>query len=172
METVLAALPTNVVSAPDGIELLGRKPPAVEPDGAIISVLLVSPFLDDQESLEQFLRPPKWSIYRASRFKSAMAVLELERPALVLCERDLGQETWKDVLAQTMLMLHSPLIIVTSRLADEHLWAEALNLGAYDVLAKPFDATEVTRSLSLAWVHWSIHNDAAQWPARFKPAGA
>jgi len=34
---------------------------------------------------------------------------------------------------------------VTSRLADERLWAEALNLGAYDVLAKPFDSTEAMR---------------------------
>jgi DNA-binding NtrC family response regulator len=172
METVAAALPTNLASAPAGIELLSRKPPGVETEGASISVLLVSPFLDDQETLEQFLRPPKWSIYRAPTLKSAMAAMELERLPLVLCERDLGQDAWKNVLAQTMLMLHSPLIIVTSRLADEHLWAEALNLGAYDVLAKPFDATEVTRILSLAWVHWCIHNDAAQWPARFKTIGA
>jgi DNA-binding response OmpR family regulator len=44
--------------------------------------------------------------------------------------------------------------MVTSRLADERLWAEALNLGAYDVLAKPFDGREVIRILSLAWQHW------------------
>jgi len=143
--------------------------PAVETEGAIVSVLLVSPFWDDQEALEQFLRPLQWRIYRAPTLKSAMAVIESERPPLVLCERDLGQDTWEDVLAQTALMPHSPLIIVTSRLADEHLWAKALNLGAYDVLAKPFDPMEIIRILSLAWVHLSIHNDAAQWPARFKP---
>ena len=39
--------------------------------------------------------------------------------------------------------------------ADERLWAEALNLGAYDVLAKPFDRTEVMRVVSMAWMHWS-----------------
>jgi hypothetical protein len=44
-------------------------------------------------------------------------------------------------------------MIVMSRLADAHLWAEALNLGAYDVLVKKaLDRTEVTRVLSLAWV--------------------
>jgi DNA-binding response OmpR family regulator len=36
-----------------------------------------------------------------------------------------------------------PLLIVSSRLADEHLWAEALNLGVFDVLAKPFQSEEV-----------------------------
>ena len=43
------------------------------------------------------------------------------------------------------------LMIVTSRLADERLWAEALNLGAYDVLAKPFDRTEAMRVVAAAW---------------------
>ncbi len=47
-----------------------------------------------------------------------------------------------------------PFLIVTSRLADEQLWAEALNLGAYDVLAKPFDAQEVNRTLSSAFFRW------------------
>lgn len=43
---------------------------------------------------------------------------------------------------------------MTCRVADDSLWAEALNVGAYDVLAKPLDRTEVTRVLSLAWLHW------------------
>ena len=48
----------------------------------------------------------------------------------------------------------SPSLIVTSRLADERLWAEALNLGAYDVLAKPFDSTEAMRVVGAAWRAW------------------
>jgi DNA-binding response OmpR family regulator len=52
-------------------------------------------------------------------------------------------------------MAHPPLFIISSRLADERLWAEALNLGAYDVLAKPFDAREVLHAFSRALRHWS-----------------
>jgi FixJ family two-component response regulator len=58
------------------------------------------------------------------------------------------------MLEHISLLPDPPLLIVTSRLADAHLWAEALNLGAYDVLAKPFDATEVIRIVSVAWQHW------------------
>jgi len=29
-----------------------------------------------------------------------------------------------------------------------------LNLGGYDVLPKPLEASEVTRVVSLAWMHW------------------
>ena len=39
----------------------------------------------------------------------------------------------------------SSVLVVTSRIADEWLWAEVLNLGGYDVLAQPFDREEVTR---------------------------
>jgi DNA-binding response OmpR family regulator len=58
------------------------------------------------------------------------------------------------VLDETRLLAIPPVLIVTSRVADDYLWVEALNLGAYDVLAKPFDLTEVTRILSSAWLHW------------------
>ena len=49
---------------------------------------------------------------------------------------------WKDLLLELQKMEHPPPLIVADRLADERLWVEALNLGGYDVLAKPFDARE------------------------------
>src|SRR6266567_78379 len=61
---------------------------------------------------------------------------------------------WKDFLNQLLSLPNPPFLILTSRLADEHFWAEALNLGAYDVLAKPFDSKEVGRIFSLAWLCW------------------
>jgi len=45
-------------------------------------------------------------------------------------------------------------MIVTSDHAESSLWADVLNLGAYDVLAKPFDKSEVIRVISLAWLEW------------------
>jgi hypothetical protein len=48
-------------------------------------------------------------------------------------------------------MPQRPQIIVTSRLADHHLWADVLSLGGYDVLMTPFDAGEVSRVVFLAW---------------------
>lgn len=58
------------------------------------------------------------------------------------------------MLEHTRDLANPPSLILTSRLADEHLWVEALNLGVWDVLAKPFDPTEVLRSVKAAWQHW------------------
>ncbi len=124
-------------------------------------VLSVSPFLEDQATLERLVRPPGWNLHRAPTFQSALAFLQHERPPLVLCETDLGRETWRELLAQIALMRDPPFLVVTSRIADDHLWAEALNLGAYDVLAKPFDVTELTRTFSSVWLRWCERHRAA-----------
>ena len=55
---------------------------------------------------------------------------------------------------RTALMQTPPLIIVTSRLADERLWAEVLNLGGFDVLSRPYDAREVRHVIAQAWRSW------------------
>jgi hypothetical protein len=45
-------------------------------------------------------------------------------------------------------------VIVSSRLADERLWAEVLNLGGYDVLGMPFEPEKVLRVADSAWRAW------------------
>ena len=66
----------------------------------------------------------------------------------------------------------SPLLLVTSKTADENLWAEVLNLGGYDVLMKPFELGEVTRVIGMAWRQWFARSlrqpiVAAASPQRF-----
>jgi DNA-binding response OmpR family regulator len=73
---------------------------------------------------------------------------------VVICERDLPDGDWKVILSALRRLEKAPLLIVCSRVADEYLWAEVLNLGGWDVLAKPFDAREVTWSVGLAVQEW------------------
>src|SRR5258708_40160057 len=101
------------------------------------------------------LSRPKWIVHRARSLTSAKTKLRTrDSIPVVLCERDLAPDSWREMLEYLRRMDAPPLLIVTSHLADEQLWAEALNLGAYDVLAKPFDVGEVTRILSLACLRW------------------
>jgi DNA-binding response OmpR family regulator len=85
---------------------------------------------------------------------SALAVLRRRDIAVVLCERDLPPGSYRDMLEHISIRPRAPSVIVISRLADERLWAEALNLGAWDVLASPFDRSEVVRTLASAWRRW------------------
>jgi len=62
--------------------------------------------------------------------------------------------TWKDILRTAETQSQAPLVLVVSRHADDRLWAEVLNLGGYDLLLKPFDRSEVTRVVGMAWRCW------------------
>jgi DNA-binding response OmpR family regulator len=135
--------------------------PEIETGDATITVLSVSPLQDDHDALEWLLNRRQWQIRKAFTFSSAVALLQKTRVSVVVCERDLEPGTWRDMMDHLRLLPQPPYLIVTSRLADECLWAEALNVGAYDVLAKPFDDTEVLRSLSLACLHRNDQHGAA-----------
>jgi len=132
-----------------------KKPLALETGNAVIKLLAVLPGEEDHAQLDSMLPRQKWAIHKAHNLTSAVAQLKKYAPLpLVVCDRDLWPGTWKDMLKRLDGLNDPPFLIVTSRLADEQLWAEALNLGAYDVLARPFDAQEVNRTLSSAFFRW------------------
>jgi DNA-binding response OmpR family regulator len=135
------------------------------------NVLSVSPVEADHSALERMLRDARWpcaaaaqwQLSRAETLPSALVALRHAQYAVVICERDLGGAGWKDLLECTQHLANPPLLIVTSLIADEHLWAEALNLGAHDVLAKPFEPAELTRVVNLACLRWQRERQHSGW---------
>lgn len=126
-----------------------------------ITVLSVGPVDEDHAVLSSILATAQWSLCPGSEWTletcstlaGALSALQKKNPPLVLCESDLGAGGWRELWEFAAALPDPPFLIVTSRLADEYLWAEALNLGVYDVLAKPFEPAEVVRTLSQAWLH-------------------
>jgi DNA-binding response OmpR family regulator len=119
------------------------------------SALLVSPLSADHERLSQIFIDKSWTLHLTHTLESALALLRDRPIPVVIIERDLRLGDWKDVLTAIQQLPHDPLLVVTSRLANDHLWAEVLNLGGHDVLAKPFQAAEVQRALESAWRVWA-----------------
>jgi len=151
-----------------------RKPPGRDSAASrIVTVLSVSPIEEDQACLQNIFSHSNWILHNALTLASALEVLRDREISVVLCECDLRPGTWKDLLQQIAPLPDSPVILVASSLADERLWAEALNWGVYDVLAKPFDRQEVLKGVSLAWQHWNVqHQLAARAPEAYKAATA
>ena len=145
-----------------------KKPPAAQTiPPRIVTVLSVSPQAEDHFSLQAILNHSKWELYKADGLASARGILCRREIGVVICGRDLSPGTWIDMLEELRLLRDAPPLIVTAQLADEKLWAEALNLGAYDVLTKPFEHSELVRSVSLAWLHWRQQHEV---PARLAKA--
>jgi len=148
----------------------------------VVPVLSISPIEEDHfflrktlDCLQITLGPSRtFTVKSCATLASGLAALRQHQFEVVVCERDLPPGSWKDVLEQATILPDPPSLIVTSRLADERLWAEALNLGAFDVLAKPFDRIEAIRVVGAAWRAWGgpVRRPARQERHKVMVAGA
>lgn len=135
-------------------------------------VLLVSPADSDHRSFERIFSHTNWSLSHASDCREALRALQNAPIPVVVCEARLPDGTWRDLLHWLHARPVPSLLIVTSDFSDTSLWAEVLNLGAYDFLAKPFNQTEVIEIISLAWLYWKEQARKKPQPERARRAGA
>ena len=119
-----------------------------------IAILVIGPLDSRRRALRGILRPPQWEIREAATFAEALGMLDRRGFAVAICDTEIADGSWQMLLADLQCRTHPPNLIVSSRLADERLWAEVLNLGGYDVLAQPFDRGEVLRVTRMACAAW------------------
>lgn len=134
--------------------------------GECVRILCVEPARGERASLEEIfvqampeeLPDANWLFQESPTIEAASCALEDGGFALVLCDNQTTTGTWRELIQALLPLSDPPLLIVTSRLADEQLWAEALNLGAHDVLAKPYVRREVAWALGAAWQYRQQRN--------------
>lgn len=105
---------------------------------------------EEDDSSRQALGRYRGQEQHVRSYLEAPRLLHKTSVQVVICERDLPDGSWRDVLESTAGLQDPPAVIVTSRLADDRLWLEVLNAGGYDVLAKPWDRREARRTITLA----------------------
>jgi DNA-binding NtrC family response regulator len=125
----------------------------------IVTALLVSPFESDHTVLSLVFSHSNWKLHSAYDSKAALSLMSKETIPIIIC--NLRNGDWKGLLEAAATLPNPSKLIVSSRLMDERLWAEAVNMGAHDVLATPFDAREVFRSVSMAWHSWQREERSA-----------
>jgi DNA-binding NtrC family response regulator len=118
--------------------------------GALPTILFVSCLREDRAELRRALEGA-YHVLFANTCHEALNVLQKCNVPVVLCETKLPDGSWLDLLNGVASSPHLPLLIVTSRLADDRLWAEVLNLGGFDLIAKPFCESEVRHVVDTAW---------------------
>jgi DNA-binding response OmpR family regulator len=120
-----------------------------------IYAMAILPSHEDRLRLSEIFRHSRWHLDLSECLTDARALLDRTHLGVVLTDSRLPDGGWKDVMHELgRRHITPPPVIVVSRLADERLWAEVLNLCGYDVLATPFHTREVLWSISSAWRHW------------------
>ena len=115
------------------------------------SLLVVSPHKDDRSAVSQILQNPCWRIDHAASLEAAGKCLQDRFASVILCETNLPDGSWKDLLSVLHELPIPPSVVVISRHANDDLWADVLSSGGYDVLSKPFDRRELVRVVGMAW---------------------
>ena len=139
------------------------------------TVLLVSASTEDHDSLPGIFRGTRWELQGAWTVSDGVKMIRRNHRELpvVICAHSLPDGDWKLLLSELDTMAVRPSLIVTSRLADERLWAEVFNLGAFDLLlGAPFEPEEVLRVTQSAWSAWRNSAPRPSALPRFGPVPA
>lgn len=110
-------------------------------------ILFISGCHDDARRLSQMLQALPVLLDHVETLQHARAKLQQEDYDVILTEAALPDGKWLDALHLARESPRELEVIVTDPQADARFWAEALNLGAYDLLTQPFYEPEVRRIL-------------------------
>ena len=113
-------------------------------------VLFISGRRSDARLLSGMLHELPLTLNHVPSLRQARTNLYLEEYDVILTEAALPDGKWLDVLHLVRESPQETQVIITDPQADAQFWSEALNLGAYDLLAQPFYEPEVRRILSNA----------------------
>jgi DNA-binding NtrC family response regulator len=137
------------------------------------TVLVVGASKDDRDALQRILGKSSWDLRSVPSCGEACAFLDGNPVPVLICGCDTPSVNWRDLAKHLAGMPQAPRLIVSSRFADEYLWAEVLNLGGYDLLVSPFDSGEVLRIVDLARYSWETERrrsmKSAEMPKSAEP---
>jgi two-component system sensor histidine kinase UhpB len=113
-------------------------------------ILFISGRRPDALLLSRMLHSLPLELVHVDSLQRARVKLQKQPYDMILTEATLPDGRWPDVLHLVRECRQAIEVIVTDPQADSHFWAEALNLGAYDLLVQPFYEPEVRRILNNA----------------------
>lgn len=115
-----------------------------------ISILVVSSEIRNHNSLRDILDREGLKTICASAVGECQEVFASQNIDLVFCDRGLADGTYRDILAMTRSKSPHVRLVVTSRLADWEEYLEALDNGAFDLIASPSQAADIIRVINQA----------------------
>ena len=108
------------------------------------TIIAVGFDVQDRGALRRAVADSGYALFVAATISNARMLLAGRTAPVIVCERNLPDGTWKDLLG---IGKH---VIVVCQHADEALWAEVLSRGGHDVLASPLEEREVLHALGSA----------------------
>jgi putative two-component system response regulator len=113
----------------------------------MIPILIVDDELGVRESLK-IVFSKDYSVHEADCLEAAVAKVLEAKPAVVLLDILLPKTDGIEVLRQIKAIHPDCQVIMLTALNTRQLAAKALEYGAFDLIGKPFDVTDLRRKVS------------------------
>ena len=115
-----------------------------------VDVVLLTPHPADVEVMTSAFSRTQVRLHHASTVPQALGLLETTQSLVLVVEDEFSDGDWVQML--DLLAVRHPLVamVVCSQRADERLWAEVINRGAFDLVNRPFYGPELIRILETA----------------------
>jgi FixJ family two-component response regulator len=110
---------------------------------------------EDRRLLARICRRNCWHLLFADTREEARFALDKVKAPVILCDRDLPGEGWRETVGDLASSSHRACVILVSGVVDTYLWDEVVRTGGYDVLSKPLREDDVVRVVRLAWSYWN-----------------
>jgi response regulator RpfG family c-di-GMP phosphodiesterase len=121
-------------------------PEATRPD----CVLFVGLSPQNCDALTRVLNPQGVRVLSARSRRDALSLVAEYSISLVICEQRWANGGWRDLLSDLAEMTKAPALVILADEIDSGGWAEAINLGAHDVLLTPIVERELKHVVSVA----------------------
>lgn len=116
-----------------------------------VKLVAITQSPDTGDALRRIAGSYAWRISIADSSGAAIALLKGQPTPLVICDRDLSGEDWRDVLAKIAALPQAVCVLLASPVVDEYLWNQVIQHHGYDVVAKPFQREDLRRAVTFAW---------------------
>jgi DNA-binding NtrC family response regulator len=126
------------------------------------TLLIVEDSLVLSQLYASYLRNSAYQIIKVESIKAAEKAYRKHKPTLILLDVQLPDGNGLDFLSELMLNAEPPAVIVMTAHGTSDIAVSAIELGAFDFLTKPFDASRLKVTLDNARGRISLSRQAKQ----------
>ncbi len=108
-----------------------------------LNVLVVDDEPGSRYGMRRALQREKYSISEAPDGPSALAAIEKDHPDLVFLDLNMPGLDGLEVLKRSQALPQPPVVVIVTAHGSERTAVEAMKLGAFDYLTKPYDIDEL-----------------------------